>query len=76
MVDRLRPMGRVPTVNTPTRVRQTSRDRHRQGRRDPQSKETPQQQSGEGPEAPDPDANDHAREADNPARGQRIDVVI
>ncbi len=76
MVDRLRPMGRVPTVNTPTRVRQTRRERHRQGRRDHQSRENPQQRSVEEPEAPAPGVNDPAREGDNPAPGQRINVVI
>ena len=76
MVDRLRPMDRVPTVNTPTRVRPVRRDRHRHNQRDHQSEEEPKEKSPGGHESPKPDANRNVRKEKMPVPGQRISIVI
>ncbi len=75
MVDRLRPTGSVPTVNTPTRVRPAKRERHRQNGRGTQSEEKHDKRSLDEQEASNPDQNG-SESKKNSAPGRRIDVVI
>ncbi|MDJ0721302.1 MAG: hypothetical protein QNJ04_06715 [Desulfobacterales bacterium] len=76
MVDRLRPLERVPTVNSPSRVHRTRRERDRQNRRDPQSEEKHHDHSTDRREKHDPDTSGTGDKEKRPAPGQRINVVI
>ena len=75
MVEQLRPTGRIPTVNQPTRVRSTKRERRRQDRHKHQSEDTKHDRPHEREEELITDAAAPADKKET-STGQRINVVI